>query len=97
MRYKRKPAIVDAFLFTVDVDMVAPKWFQDDVQKDLIFIDRAITDGAVKVYGCTLYTPHGRIKAKIGDYIVREPTGEITICDAKRFKEMYERMRNDGS
>jgi len=97
MKYKRKPVVVEAFRFTADVDMIAPKWFQDNVQNDLVFIDRAITDGAVKVYGCTLYASQGRMKAKIGDYIVKEPSGEITICNAKKFKEMYERMQNDGS
>ena len=92
MKFKRKPVVVDAFMFTADVDVVAPRWFQDDVQNDLVFVDRAIRDGAVRVYGCTIYAPQGRMQAKIGDYIVREPSGEISICNAKKFKELYERI-----
>lgn len=92
MKYKRKPAVVDAFRFDADVEMFAPGWFQKEIQKERIFIDRCITDGAVKVYGCTIYEKHGRTKAKIGDYIIREPSGEIRTCKAKDFTEEYERV-----
>lgn len=96
MKYKRKPAIVDAFRFDTDSEIMAPRWFQKAVERDRIFIDRCINDGAVHIYGCTIHTKSGRAKAKVGDYIVREPSGEIRSYKAKEFKEIYERMQNDG-
>lgn len=96
MKYKQKPVIVEAFMLDEDVEITSPKWFQDNVQKELVFIDRVLRDGAVKIYGCTIHTLSGRIKAKIGDYVIREPSGEIKVCNQKKFKEMYERV-HDGS
>lgn len=97
MKYQRKPAIVEAFQFNSDAEVAAPEWFLREVQKEKIFIDRCITDGAVRVYGCTLHTRYGRVKAKVGDYIVLEPSGEMRPCKAKNFDREYERMQDNGS
>lgn len=96
MKYRQKPVVVEAFLLDEDVEITSPKWFQKEVQKERIFIDRVLRDGAAKIYGCTIQTHAGKIKAKIGDYIIQEPNGEITVCSRMKFKEMYERMK-DGS
>ena len=93
MKYKRKPAVVEAFRFDADAEMTAPEWFMKEVLEERVFIDRCIANGTVRVYGCTAYTKSGKMKAKIGDYIIREPSGEIRSCKAKEFKEQYERMR----
>ena len=92
MQYKRKPCVVEAFMLDKDVDINAPAWFFKEVEKERIYIDRCINDGAVHVYGCTIHTKCGKIKAKVGDYIVLEKSGEIRICKAKEFNEQYERM-----
>lgn len=96
MKFKRKPAIVEAFCFDKDSEITAPGWFQKEVEKEKIFIDRCITDGAVRVYGCTIHTKFGRVKAKVGDHIILEPSGAVRPCKAKEFKETYERVRNNG-
>lgn len=97
MKYKRKPAVVDAFRFDADSEIMAPGWFRKEMDKERIFIDRCITDGTVRVYGCTIHTKCGRVMAKVGDYIVREPSGEIKPYKAKEFQKVFERMQNDGS
>lgn len=97
MKYQRKPAIVEAFRFSADAEVAAPDWFLKEVQDEKVFIDRCITDGAVRVYGCTLHTRFGRVKAKVGDYIVREVSGEIRPCKARNFEREYERMQDNGS
>lgn len=50
MKYKRKPAVVEAFRFDADAEITAPKWFMKEVEKEKIFIDRSILDGAVHIY-----------------------------------------------
>lgn len=97
MKYQRKPAVVEAFRFNADAEVAAPEWFLREVQKENVFIDRCITDGAVRVYGCTLHTRFGRVKAKVGDYIVREASGEMRPCKAKYFDREYERIQDNGS
>lgn len=97
MKYKRKPAIVEAFRFDADAEITAPKWFMKEVEKEKIFIDRSILDGAVHIYGCTVYAKSGKMKAKVGDYIIRDPSGAVRICKAKEFREEYERMQGDGA
>ena len=97
MKKQRTAAVVGGFQFSAGAEVAVPEWFLRDVQKEKIFIDRCITDGAVRVYGCTLHTESGRVKAKVGDYIVREPSGEMRPCKANNFDREYERMLDNGS
>ena len=76
MQYKRKAEMVEAFQFGAAVEISAPDWFMKELEKERIFIDRAITDGAVRIYGCT---------------IVRAADGSIFPVKKSKFKSQYER------
>ena len=89
MRYRRKPETVEAFKLSRDVDFIAPQWFARAVNNGLIYIDRSMHDGHVSVYGCTIQTPEGKLRAKIGDFIIREPDGRIHPCRADTFRRQY--------
>ena len=91
MRYKAKPAIVDAFQLDEDPERTAPLWFMKLVEKQTAFIDRCLNDGTMRVYGCTVYTQDKKVKAKVGDYIIREKSGEIRTCKPSVFKSNYEK------
>lgn len=91
MRYRRKPEKVEAFQFGADCEITAPDWFAVAVQKEQVSIDRAITDGAVRIYGCTIMTDTGKMKAKNGDYIVRAADGSIFPVKRQKFKKQYEK------
>ena len=97
MKYQRKPAVVEPFRFDADAEIMAPEWFMKEVDRENIFIDRCVRDGAIHVYGCTVYAKPGKMKAKIGDYIILEPSGEIRICKEKEFRKEYERVQGDGA
>ena len=90
MRYIYKPVEVEAFQLTKDVDIQAPKWFIDAVDKELASIDRALVDGSVKVYGCSIKNCNAWQKAKIGDYIVKGVTGDIFPCKEEVFCKTYQ-------
>ncbi|MDO4649967.1 MAG: hypothetical protein Q4B26_15110 [Eubacteriales bacterium] len=92
MQFRRKPVTVDAFRLDANVELNAPRWFIKEVEKEKIYIDRRIRDGAVHIYGCTIEAKSGRQKAKIGDYIILEPSGAIRPCKAAEFKKEYERL-----
>ena len=93
MKYRTKPSLVDAFQFTPDAEMFAPEWFMKMAQDETVYIDRIIEDGAVRVYGCTISTPAGRMKAKTGDYIILENTGDVRILKPAQFRQQYEKVR----
>ena len=91
MDYYPKPVPVGVYRLSPDVDISAPSWLASAVQKGTAYIDRSLVDGAAKVYGCSIRGPTGKSQAKIGDYIIREPTGEIRVLKPAAFKALYER------
>lgn len=93
MRYRKRPEMVEAFLLTDDPEREAPVWFTQAVIDERIWIDRSISDGHIKVYGCTIQTSVGRLQARLGDYVIREKDGTIYPCRAKTFGARYERVK----
>lgn len=92
MKYRKKPLEVEAFQLTTDVEMIAPDWFTQAIIDEKVFIDRSINNGHVHIYGCTIETPEGRHKAKIGDYIIRGIKGELYPCKPDIFHATYEKI-----
>ncbi len=90
MKYRKKPIEVEAFRFTNDTDVIAPKWFTQAVIDEKVWIDRSLVDGHMHIYGCTISTLGGRMHAKLGDYIVRSPDGGLCPCKPDVFRREYE-------
>lgn len=90
MLYRQKQIEIEAFRLTKEVDIQAPKWFMDAVDKDKIFIDRILVDGSISVYGCSIRNAGVWQKAKIGDYIVKGAAGNIFPCSDDVFCKTYE-------
>lgn len=91
MKYRKKPVVVEAFRLTDDVEMIAPEWFTRAVIDEKIWIDRSLVDGHIRIYGCTINTGDGRVRAKLGDDIIREKNGNLHSCRADAFKKTYEK------
>lgn len=91
MMYRKKPVLVEAFQLSSDVEVIAPEWFTQAVIDEKVFIDRSIADGHAVVYGYTIETLEGRMKAKIGDYIIRGVNGELYPCKPDIFRKTYEK------
>lgn len=89
MDYRQKKIKVQAFQLTRDVEFDAPDWFAKALEQEKAEIDKSIVDGSIRVYGCTIRTPQGRMKAKIGDYIIREPGGSLCVRKSSVFKQLY--------
>ena len=53
---------------------------------------RALKDGHINVYGCTVQTLEGKMHAKLGDYIIRGVNGEIYPCKPDIFTKTYEKV-----
>ena len=90
--YFRPSITVAAFRFTEDAERMAPDWFVRMVKRGQIVIDTALMDGAVRVYGCTIDTPHGKIHAKNGEWILYdEELGRhgLSVMSSELFKRYY--------
>lgn len=91
MKYRNKPVVVEAFRFEgADSEINAPYWFARALACEEATMDRALKDGHVHVYGCTIDTLEGKMHAKKGDYIIRGVTGELYPCKADIFRKTYE-------
>ena len=90
MKYRKKPVLVEAFRLTDDPEREAPAWFTQAVLDKTVRIDRGLKDGHAEVYGCTVNTLEGRMKARLGDYIIRDVNGELYPCKPDIFHKTYE-------
>ena len=97
MKYRKKPVEIEAFQLTDDPEMIAPKWFTQAVADEVVWIDRSIVDGHVRIYGCTINTLEGRMHAKLGDYIIRGVNGELYPCKPDIFRKTYEPVEGGGT
>ncbi|MFV0465277.1 MAG: hypothetical protein ACK5ML_04320 [Lachnospiraceae bacterium] len=93
MQYRNKHPS-DAFVFNRDSEVTGPEWFVRAVNADQITIDRAIHDGASRVYGCTIQTRYGNVRAKCGHYIVPLADGVIIPLNKTEFNDTFERKVN---
>lgn len=91
MKFRKKPVEVEAFKLTADPERIAPDWFTKAVADERIYIDRVMKDGHIDVYGCTIRTQHGKVHAKLGDYIIKGINDELYPCKENIFKKTYER------
>lgn len=92
MRYRKKPVEIEAFRLTDDAEMIAPEWFTRAVEDEKVCIDRSLLDGHMHVYGCTIETLEGRMRARLGDYIIQGLRGELYPCKPDIFAKTYEKV-----
>lgn len=90
MRYRKKPVEIEAFRLTDDVEMIAPEWFARAVEDGKVCMDRSLLDGHMHVYGCTIETLEGRMRARLGDYIIQGLRGELYPCKPDIFMKTYD-------
>lgn len=76
-KYRKKPVVVDAFRWTVDV---TPQWWRD---RDDILIQVSS--------GCAFIPTHdGSDRVEVGDYIIKEVGGKLTPCKPDIFEATYD-------
>lgn len=90
MLFRTKPVEIEAYEFSKNYEVEAPAWFTKAVNDEKVFIDRCINDGAVRVYGCTIY--HGKRSESIrnGGFVVREKNGKLRLIERKVFCSLFE-------
>lgn len=92
MKYRKKPVVVEAFLWTGDVDQLDdPHWIVEAMGK------RWGDDGSVQFAPqgwLEIMTLDGFMVACRGDYVVRGVHGEIYPCTVDIFEATYESVES---
>jgi len=98
MKY-RKIALVEAIIWTGDnlLEVERFRSNKEDIGHNTTFIANEMWDrhtNDVKTDGLFLGTLEGRMKASIGDYIIRGIKGECYACKPDIFKLTYEEVED---
>jgi hypothetical protein len=80
MQYQKKHTVVDAV--QVPLPKEYPEWVAQAHASGHLW---ALQDGSVRVK-----TNHGTAMAKLGDWIIRNASGEVYPCNAAIFDASYE-------
>lgn len=87
MKYRKRPPIVEAFRWAGRIDARTPKWFRKihDAGSAYVWLDKA----------CYFATDDGEAHAELGDWIIKEESGYITICNGETFERMFDPVEDD--
>ena len=86
-KYRKKPVIIDAFVWTGDQTQVEdPKWITKAIKEGIVYFD-----GGEMI----INTLEGEMVAHPNDYIIQGVKGEIYPCKPDIFEMTYE-VVNDG-
>lgn len=85
MRYRKKPVVIEAFRWTGGPDQ----------EEDPVWAVEAIKDGRMYYQGgpepyMTIETLEGKMRAHVGDWIIRGIKGELYPCKPDIFAATYE-------
>lgn len=84
MKYKKKPVIIEAFRFGFEDE---PYWFTKYSEDNDVFIRRGSWGGF-----CHINTLEGKMKANIGDMIIKGVKGEVYPCKYDIFMQTYDKV-----
>jgi hypothetical protein len=85
-KYRKKPVTIEAYQYGEEE---APQWFKEAVRKGIAV--------PFSQYGgdkrwCEIETEEGTLKAKLGDYIIQSPKGDIYPVKRAIFEDTYEKV-----
>lgn len=88
MKYRKKPVVIEAFLWTADENQEEdPIWLSDALKNRNIII--RTEDHKLKMFINTL---EGTMEANVGDYIIQGVQGEIYACKPDIFNQTYDKV-----
>ncbi|RCX22912.1 hypothetical protein DFP94_101501 [Fontibacillus phaseoli] len=91
-KYRKKPAVIDAFRWTGDADQTEdPEWIIDEIRAGAVWFYTEERGTFMQIR-----TLEGDMQVSPGDYITRGVAGEIYPCKPEIFEATYEEVRNSG-
>lgn len=97
MKYKKKPVVVDAFLWTgAPTQPEDPEWMIEAIRKGIVVIKKTMDPLTPKGVIMTINTLEGVMKAELGDYIIKGVKGELYPCKPDIFEATYEKVEEES-
>ena len=85
MQYQKRPVVIEAFQWTGGHDQKEdPAWIVDAIERGDVYFQ-----GGDKPY-LTIKTLEGKMRASVGDWIVKGIKGEIYPCKPDIFAATYQ-------
>jgi hypothetical protein len=80
-KFRKKPVVIEAYCYNQQHENYRPDWFQDRVTRNEIvtFPGHAI-----------IATLEGKMRADLGDWIIKGVKGEVYPCKPDIFEATYE-------
>jgi len=91
-KYRKKPVIIEAILFIGDNWQEIQKWMYKSGSKRFKSCE---TNKRGEVVGIIIKTLEGKMKADIGDYVIKGISGEFYPCKPDIFEKTYEEVSDD--
>ena len=88
-KYKKKPIVVEAFLFEGTAEQHTPEWFSEAEQNQTVRVHLG-SPGRYLYSECVIKTLWGTMTAYEGDYIIKGVKGELYPCNPTIFEATYE-------
>ena len=94
MKYRKKPAVVDAFQYDGDLidaegNYYVPEWAAVAHQKGALFYMHG--DSPMELY-LNIYGEHWNVR--VGDYVICNADGSLDVCSAQAFERDYEPVQS---
>jgi len=86
-KFKKKPVVIEAFQWTGGPDQTEdPTWIVEAIKRGDVYYQGGDTPYL------TIETLEGKMRANLGDWIIRGVNGEIYPCKPDIFLKTYEPM-----
>lgn len=89
MKYRKKPVIVEAFQYDVELIGSDGKFYVPEWVKEAYIEGKILTRDNVSL-GLVVQTLEGNMRADVGDYILKGVDGELYPCKKSVFEKTYE-------
>lgn len=90
-QYRKKPEVVEAYLFTEPRKLPLPDWLSDAFMNGVVW-----SQGGDEPY-LKIQTIEGYDRANIGDWIIRRVKGELYSCKPEIFALAYELVESPAT
>lgn len=91
-KYRKKPVVIDAFLWTGDENQTEdPEWIIEGIKAGSVWFYTEERGTFMQIR-----TLEGVMQASPGDYIIRGVAGEIYPCKPEIFEATYEEVADTG-
>lgn len=91
MKFRSRPIEIEAWQFTGRGSDKPPKWFVDAYHAGQVFVTLNETKGH---YVTLVYNGNSE-RANPGDWILKDKTKQLRICNANSFEKQYERVEHE--